>query len=405
MKIFLNFFIFVILFITVFNIKVFFPPYNLLVITGGSGFLIFLLKSFNDNLKINKFLLNGSIGISIAMIFFLFLSFLINQVYDFFFFKEIILFNFFSFFSAYLVVFLIEKKIKKENYLMKYIFYMFSLVVSMQLLLSFIAYLSPGFFNFLFGIFSRENIDDKAIGLNEIRMVGLGASFFGSGIINCFALIVLSSFIRFEKQKKIILFFIFFLIFFLGIMSARTTIIGFIISLFILFSSIEVVSKLLKFSILLLILLFLFNPIISFDNERVLNIISFGFDFLFDYENSQASKSTGELGEMWSNIPDNSLKTWIFGDVYYRDGLSYYKGIDIGYLRIIYSVGILGLLAFFYIHWYLISNITSKYFNFFVKIILFVMMIVLNAKGVTNFIPLLSIFYIAANWNRFILFK
>ncbi|MFV4909571.1 hypothetical protein Q5E57_016220 [Acinetobacter baumannii] len=51
-------------------------------------------------------------------------------------------------------------------------------MVVFQLLLSFIAYLSPTFFNIIFSIVQVDNLEgDTLAAFNDARMVGVGKSF------------------------------------------------------------------------------------------------------------------------------------------------------------------------------------------------------------------------------------
>ena len=81
------------------------------------------------------------------------------------------------------------------------------------------------------------------------------------------------------------------------------------------------------------------------------NGISTGYAFeIFD-----KFSETGEIqsnsfiatNEMWKTIP-KEIDTWIFGDAKYMDeNGGYYMGVDVGYLRIIFYGGLIGL--FFYL--------------------------------------------------------
>lgn len=387
----MKFLFFIFYFITIFNLKIAIPPYSLLFLTGVSGLVLFFYLLCLSNFKINK-LEKNFLFIIFVYIFIIFLSMLYNQVLDFYYLKEIVLFGLISYFSAYVSVYIVRDRILDDLFLIK----SFVFLVDFQLLISFICYLNPSLFDLVFSFFSRPDIDSRILDFNETRLVGLGASFFGSGIINCFTLILISAVLRNNIKNRDALFFIFsfILVFSIGLMSSRSTIIGALISIILIFSKFTSIKKLLKLLIVILpltLMILIFLP----KNDRITDIFSFGFDFLFNFKDSQASKSTGELQEMWGMFP-STFKTWLIGDVYYRtpDG-GYYMNTDVGYYRVLYATGFLGLFIFMFLNVYMIYKIKNIYFKFFEKICLIALFLILNTKGLTSFLPFLSIFYLA----------
>src|SRR5690606_28622419 len=108
-----------------------------------------------------------------------------------------------------------------------------------------------------------------------------------------------------ESMKYI---FLAFILSFIGVMASRTTVIG--IMLFILIFLCRRPLYIFYSTIPLLFVLIFVNWFSS--DSRLSELLKFGTDFLFDYENSQASESTGTLFEMLSIIP-TTLKTWLIG--------------------------------------------------------------------------------------------
>lgn len=384
-------------FVTIFNLKVAIPPYSLLFATGGVGVLCLLHLLFKNGYNLNEFHACFII-LSIFSFISLLISMLINHIFDFFYLKEIILFSLFSYFSALASVYLIKNKIENND---AFLIYLFIGLVVFQLIISFICYLSPKLFDLIFGVFSRPDIDDKILGFNEMRLVGLGASFFGSGIINSFTLILIASILK-KKQSNITLLWLmlsFVIVLVIGLMSSRSTIIGALIAIFLILSNFNSFLRYFKLMVIISPLLYLGLNLIP-ENDRLKEIFNFGFQFVFNFEDSQASKSTGELKEMWKIIPDN-LKTWFFGDVYFRsEGGGYYMNTDVGYFRLIYSVGFFGLFFFFLMNILMIFKIKNKFFGLYEKLGLIFLFLILNVKGVSNLIPLLSIFYISSIYRK-----
>lgn len=382
------FLLFFLVFFHVFNLKASLPPYNLILISAALGAgLLFIQKD-----RVDKKLFYVLLFIAIQFIVLLF-SFLVNQKVDFFFFKEIILNQFISLLSASFIVKMFAKK-TNDNFT-KLSLFIFG-VVSCQLVLSYLGYLNKSFYNIIFTIFNLGNQEIIA-DLSEQRMVGLGAAFFGSGVINSLILILIASFIitSRESSEKIKLLLMYFIIMLLGILSSRSTSVGIVLSLFIIFLNLNNLKLKTVLLLTLIAFIFLIFNIDLFDDTRFGKLLSFGLGFIVDFENSNAANSTYELVKMFSNVPDN-LKTWLIGDSLYRDGYEYYKGTDIGYSRIIFATGILGLLSYCAFITYLIFNIHSERITFLSKLLILILFFILMVKGVVTFFPILMLLYLSS---------
>lgn len=67
---------------------------------------------------------------------------------------------------------------------------------------------------------------------------------------------------------------------------------------------------------------------------------------------------------------------------------------DVGYMRIIFANGLVGLFLFYLTHYYLLSRINQ--FNLFVKFVILCALITLHSKGIGSFVPFLSLLFFAA---------
>lgn len=382
--------VFSLIFFHVFNLKVNFPPYNLILFP----FIFYLFYiSHSIKLKVDKKILYVLFFI-IVQFFVLLISFLVNQKIDFYFLKEIILFQFISLFSAYFIVFFVKKNTFSSPFVevSGFIF----IVVAFQLIISFLGYINHNIFNIFVLIF---NLGDGEIinELSEQRMVGIGATFFGSGVINCLVLILIASFIVTEAnfKNKVKLLFLYFTIAILGMLSARTTSVGIVLSLILIFFNLKNIK--LKFFLLSFFILtfYMILNIKTFDESRFGQLLNFSIGFLIDFQGSNASNSTTELLSMYSNLPDN-LKTWLIGDALYRDGYGYYKGTDVGYFRFIFSTGLIGLFVYVFFIIYLILNIQSDRITRVAKIFIFFLFLILMGKGVAIFFPILLLLYFSS---------
>lgn len=385
----IKFCFFVFLFIYVINLKTTFFTFPIFYIFAPIGLLL-VLKDFFTSYSVVERKFCVFFGFIFLAIIANALSFLINQSGDLLYYREVFFYSFISFFYAYFLnkIFL---KIK-DNSLDKLVLY-FSAVVAVQLLISFVLFLNKGLFDVFFSFF------DSAIGysggeaidkFNEQRIIAIGNPFFGSAIINCFTLIILSIQFKYSNYKKIYMI-LWCLIVLFGIASARTTILGVLISFLILLKAYKVSFKYLLSIFLVGIIVFNF---LYFTNERIQTIIDFSFNFLFDFRNSQASSSTGELIEMFKILP-NKTGTWIFGDNLFKaDNGYYYKGIDVGYSRIIFANGIIGLFVFLAMQIYMVFNIKFDKENIIDHIFLVSIILILNFKGVANLTSLILVFFI-----------
>lgn len=382
-------FAFLFIFFHVFNLKFNLPPYNLILFP----FLFSLFYICRENFEVKDNFCYALIFI-VVQFFILLISFLINQKVDFYFFKEIILFQLISLFSAYYIVFFVQKNTYSSVF--DKVSYIVFIAVAFQLIFSFLGYVNQNVFDILFKIF---NLGDEEIvtHLSEERMVGIGATFFGSGVINCLVLILISSFIVTENnfKSKIKLLLLYFIIATLGILSARTTSIGIILSLILIFSNLKNFKLKIFFLSFIVLILFVVLNVKSFGDSRIGQLLTFSIGFLTDFQGSNASNSTSDLLSMYSNLPNN-FKTWLIGDALYRDGYGYYKGTDVGYFRFIFATGLIGL--FFYVSFiiYLILKIQSERITVVAKIFLFFLFFILMGKGVAIFFPVLLLLYFSS---------
>ncbi len=117
--------------------------------------------------------------------------------------------------------------------------------------------------------------------------MGLGAAFFSSGVCNCVALILISIYYTSSKKYYIIAYLLIFLI---GIFVSRTTLIGVILSLPILFKRLHIsFGKVIAGALLLFGFLFIVGNVLkNSEEQKYLNLFNFGFAFISDYEDNKS---------------------------------------------------------------------------------------------------------------------
>lgn len=378
-------FIFALVLLYISLIKPIFLGFPLVYVLFPFGFLTFIVDIVKNKFNIKRnFIKMFLILFSILLCFII--SIVINNGGDIYYLKEVFQFNIVAFFNAYFIIKLFISSFGDD--LNKFVL-IFSTAVFTQLLISFVGLINPTIFDLIFSVIESTIIFENSLdSFSEFRMVVIGTPFFGSAIINCFTLLVVASYYPKSKNKKILLF-LWACIAFFGMISARTTLIGILISLplyLIYFFRYKSNIPVLVFSLALT--LFLILPNVQLNNQFS-NIQDFAFDFLLDFKDSKASDSTGELVQMYKVIPSSS-KTWLIGDGFFKNEFGlYYKNIDIGYLRIIFANGIIGLILYLLLNFFIIRKSKIPYSS-----LILLALLILNLKGFTNMTYLFILFFI-----------
>jgi hypothetical protein len=201
------------------------------------------------------------------------------------------------------------------------------------------------------------------------RLYGLGASLDTAGIRFALGLMMIVYLMcdksyRLKQSEGFILIVSYCIITIVGSMVARTTLVGLAVSLVIFLylkhGALLTYRKSLfltgTFVVILgsLLIVYLYN-----NNEDVYNLIRFGLEPFFNYiEGGDFATTSNQMLKNMYVFPDN-VKTWVIGDGYFENpnthdpyyvGQSsiygYYMGTDVGYLRLIFYFGLVGLLAF-----------------------------------------------------------
>jgi len=370
------------------------------------GFHFFKFKK-NEIFKID-FNLILSFLILFLLLLISILTILINQTNDFSFIR-IIFATVLNIFAAYFV-YTRMKKIKNFN-IHKFVF-IISLIPNLYLLLSFFVQISPEFRRILincldpkdFIVFQLFNYSFSS------KISGIGANPYIVGVFNAFTLVVLFVYLSLFKLKKKVKLYYFISIFFvliIGNMIARTTSIGFIIGFIymLIYNMINSKIKINSFlnnisSFLIFVILISVIPFVISDEIKLklFNSFNYAFELVINIIEGNGIKtaSTEELKDMYV-FPSN-LQTYLIGDakMFLSDNISFYMDTDVGYLRLIYFFGIIGL--FFYVLLQIIPLVLiilkskMKFFKYmsFLSIILF---IILMFKGLTDLYYIFALFY------------
>ncbi|WP_147277706.1 O-antigen ligase family protein [Porphyromonas macacae] len=295
---------------------------------------------------------------------------------------------------------------KVENLLPKLITWSLTLQSCITLLM----YQNKKISDFFYTLISHSELQEKKLeGVIESssRFIGFGIEFFGAAIVYSFGLMFIAWLYCHYKRSLYLLFFFFNS--FIGLFLARTSIVGVILGCIYIYISKLRKSKsslTIKYSLLFLIIIissiYIFKNDISYfilkqdPNSPTAWVLEPIKNFIETGETS--SKSTDVLLEMWKKTPDN-IQTWLWGDGYFRKhsikgGFSgYYKDIDVGYLRIIYSTGIFGLLAFLIIQYRMLNYAIKDTSIANMKLYFYIMFLLLLTKGFFSFTSQIFLIY------------
>ncbi|HDO1382726.1 TPA: hypothetical protein P2R06_000970 [Aeromonas veronii] len=288
---------------------------------------------------------------------------------------------------------------------------LFVSVVFIQSVIAVLMFIIPSFYDLMTSIqvISIDEVE-KMSSLSEMRIIGFGSQYFGAGIINGLALIILAYLIRIGEYDSTILkaSILFLLIFAVGIGMARTTFIGFGIAILLLlpFSGLSKLNLtlvkrniMLLLSVSVLILLAFMSVYVFFPTviSSVTPLFNFALEMFLNYfeSGSLTTESTSQLATMYV-WPEN-MYTYFIGDgLYSADNGLYYMDTDVGYLRLLFYFGVLGIILFLSLQYSLLSFSVQKIKGgnllFFC---IFIYLIALNFKGFADLASILALFFTA----------
>lgn len=295
--------------------------------------------------------------------------------------------------------------------------YLIGIVVA-QMLLSLLMFIQPPFRDLMVGLQYQTEMSLAIIhGSGGFRLVGFGSQFFAAGIANGFALLLIGAMFRENcppiSHRWLIVFF--FLITFVGSMMARTTLVGAVMGLVLMFWDARifklVITRRVRTVLRILLVVGLLGTVgYSFlpgDTKIIMErAVEYGFEMFYNYaENgSLSTESTSELSDMYDVYPTN-LKTWLIGDGFFADpddSSAYYMGIDVGYLRLLFCVGLLGTIAYFTYQLSIILMLTHtmekryQVLTFFV----FIYILFMNMKGFADITQYVALFMFVPVMNK-----
>lgn len=394
-------------FFHIYVIKFAFSPISTRVLFGFFGAILiikYLLKS--NRLKISKITFKYLISLIVIGL----ISFFTNSIhstsefhYIIYIFQSIIIIC-----SSYFCIFCVSHLSKKEISF-EYLSRIFIGAVALQMIITVIMFLSPSVKEHLISIQSTDSFTEVFLEGGWWRVTGFGSEYFIAGVVNCYALLLISHCILYDRFNINILLLCFILISIIGSVMSRTTLVGIVLGITYILtkgnSKIRIlIFKYIAFIIIAILIIGSSTKIAMTDQMET--TLRFGFEAFYNYfETGTFTTASAEnlLNDHYSisKIPQGI--TLIIGDGFYADPSDsdkYYMNIDAGYLRLIYYFGILGLVAFLVAQYHLLtmSKINEKS-HLILKWYLILLIIILNIKGVTDLTPFIALFVFTDNKN------
>lgn len=259
--------------------------------------------------------------------------------------------------------------------------------------------------------------------LNDVnRLYGIGASLDVAGSRFAVALILIASLLVSNETLSRLMTWIYvlsyILIAVLGSIIARTTYVGAIVGLIYMLlaakpSNWKVSKRGVDIFWTVAILIVLAVPVFTYlynVNPQVHKMLRFAFEGFFNLiETGEWSIASNETLKTMVVFPDN-IKTWVIGDGYFDNPINsdpyflgemtggYYMGTDVGYLRLIFYFGVIGLSAFLLFFLKCAEYCAHEYPKY--KLVFYVMLIANMAiwlKVSTDIFLVFAVFLCAAN--------
>lgn len=390
------------LFFYIFPVSFVFMPFSTHVILGIFGFIYWLLICISRK----SFLLSKSTMGIVKTVFIILvvasISYFLNSnsedKFIFYFFPLLVNFSGAFFISRLFILW----RVKLDE---SVLCYNFVLVVMLQMLITLLINTNSNIMSFFLNIQKGETIAlDVVEETISFRLIGFGAMFFYAGIINSIALLTIAFLYIIGYVNRFVLVFFHIVIFSIGMIMARTTLIGFTLSLLLLvmyfFFCRERRKIIINFLYKYLLLVLCFIVLLSFflDFSDIEKYYKFGFEMFDNYLNGEglSSQSTNQLSDLY--VYPTKLTTYIYGDSRWMDPLNssmYYMHTDVGYLRLIFCFGIMGLIAFS-VYYFNLIHLLLKHSSaalFLLYSSFGVLFLILNFKGFADFSNILYLFY------------
>lgn len=229
----------------------------------------------------------------------------------------------------------------------------------LECIISFVLFISPNIRDVVFSMMPMTDLDEFGLDRNTIngdellRIVPLGFGYWGTATILALTIFFISILIVQESKSKYIFYYLICVVIIasIGAAIARTTLTGLIFFLFYLFWKRKQNLKTFK-KVSLFICIILFLSIIlyfTYIESNPMFELAFHRAFSIFYEYQEAGEMQSASSMFGEAVIPYDIKTWIIGDARMADPLNpalFYKTVDIGYWRLTWGYGIMGLLLY-----------------------------------------------------------
>lgn len=216
------------------------------------------------------------------------------------------------------------------------------------------------------------------------RLLGYGTAFFGSGIV-CGAGLILLIFVTMTQKLNLLKLAIhaavYAFIFYVGLLSARTTVVGLAASIFLFLILLFVKKSTIKQSLNFLGICLVLGSIgYTLCYIYFSEFSDWAFELFINYEETgELRTESSDALEYMFELPRN-LHQWIFG----MGGMAYW-GPDVGYTRLLFYFGLPGTLAYFFYQFMLMRMCVTRNTAFnLTLVVLFAYNLALNVKGLSD---------------------
>lgn len=368
-------------------------PFNVPFVLGLIGLPMYIYNSSairdGDNKYVRDILL-ALLPVAIVA----FLSIVGNHSSDFYFIKWAII-NALYFFGAYFLFQLLKHSFR--NFTVGRLVDLLVLCAVVQLSLALVMYFSPEVKNILQPLIHESEIAKEAMERAATRMIGFGTHFFLSGTVHAFILIMIAFRLTLRKVslfKSVVMMLSFIFIAVVGSIMARTTLVGVLFAIVIVLlrrrGKKYFISGLVLSTIIISVASVYFIDLIGDDMEQLFN---FGFEAFVKFQDTGSFSTSSTDGMLRLYKFPSIWETWLWGDARYEAGIGYYMNTDIGFCRLIFYFGVIGLITYMYFEYYILKKIfpPRKYGNI-IWSVLFCFVLVINGKGTYDIFPYACLF-------------
>lgn len=376
--------------------SIYYFGYSFIFASGAIGLVVFLFsKSFFP--EVVKVLLSY-----LPLAFFCMFTRFLNSYYDPFLLdtsKSL----FAWFFSAFLIVFIFNK-IHKNGSIQLLMYYIIIAVV-IQGIISIAMYMNPAVDKYFTDLMMMDDLAKlKRAETKGERLLGYGIAFFGVGII-CGVALNLVIFVlmtqRLNQVKRILLSLCYAFIFYVGLLSARTTLVGAAVSI-VLLAVLTISNKsrtinnaqLLSFFGVIAVLLVVGQTLCYFYFPQ---FAGWAFEAFTNYSETGELRTESSDGLYGMFLLPQTTSVWMFGNAHML-----FWGTDVGFTRLLFYIGLPGTIAYFYFQYAVTKASFTKYTALnYTLMAMFVLVLALNVKGLADVNSFLFIIFFYVMYRKY----